>query len=1154
MMADKMRILYVDDEPTLLEIGKLFLEKSVNFSVTIIDSASAALNLLKTEQFDAIISDYQMPDMDGLEFLKQVRLYHGGIPFILFTGRGREEVVILALNNGADYYLQKGGNPQAQFAELSHKTRTAVERRITDRAFKESEEKFRVLADTSPVGIAVLQGDRDVYINDYAAQMSGYSKEELCSMNFWEMIHPDFQDMIKERGLGRQRGEAVPTKYEVKYLTRSKEARWAYLSSGSIIYEGKPAVVVMLVDITERKTAEEELQASYEELAASEEEIQQQLNTLRESQQQIQKSEQDYRSILENIQDIYYRSDAEGNLILASPSLATLLGYSSVTELYGKDIAQTLYLHPEERKSFLAELENRRSVTNYEVTFKKRDGTPFIISTSSHEYFDADGNYLGVEGIFRDITERKQAEESLKKSENLYRTIFEMTGAATIIIEKDTTIAVANSGFASLSGFSIKELEGQKKWTEFVVKEDLERMKQYHYDRRNDPPSAPRVYEFRFVNRSGEIRHCIVHVGVIHGTTRSVASVVDITKRVEIEQTLKESENLYRTIFNNTGAATIIIAPDTTILLANDGWVKITGVPREEQENKKSWTVFIDKDDVERMKQYHYARRNDPTLAPKVYECKLIDAKNTVHTCFVYVDMIPGSKNSVASLVDITERVHAEELYETIFENTGIAMVILEEDTTISRINDEMEKIWGYTKEETEGQMKWPQLIVQEDLPKMLEYHHRRRTDPDSAPKNYEFRFIHKNGEIRHAFLSAAMIPGTKKSVISIRDITEFKKTEQALRESEAIYQLLEAQLPDYVIIHDGETIVFVNTEGARLMGKTPEQIVGTSVLSYVAPEYHDLIKKNIGLRHRGIPVEPYEIVLYGPSMEQRWVMVRATPIPNRDKPTMLSVLTDFTNRKRAEEALRESEEKYRTIIDNMQDLFYRTDLQGNVTMASPRGAILAAWPSPDHMIGLNVTRDVYADPTEREQFLAVLAEKGEVNDYPLTLKAGDGTIRHATASSHFYYDAQGKVLGVEGILHDVTERLRAEEALRQANKKLNLLSGITRHDINNQLNALMAYLGLLEEMQHDPTLNEYCQNAATAAGRISTMIRFMKEYEEIGVHAPAWQDMQRLVNIAAKQAPHEQVQVKNDLPARTEVFADTLLAKVFFNILDNAV
>ena len=219
------------------------------------------------------------------------------------------------------------------------------------------------------------------------------------------------------------------------------------------------------------------MQASYEQMAAAEEELQAQVSALEDSQQQIQKSEQDYRNILENIQDVYYRSDAEGNLILASPSLATLLGYSLVSDLYGKSIAKTLYYNPGEREKVLSDIQKNGAVTNYEVTFKKQDGTPVIVSTSSHKYFDSDGNYLGIEGIFRDITAQKRAEESLKKSEDLYRTIFEMTGAATIIIEKDTTIALANSGFAKISGFSIEELEGRKRWTEFVVREDLQRMK-----------------------------------------------------------------------------------------------------------------------------------------------------------------------------------------------------------------------------------------------------------------------------------------------------------------------------------------------------------------------------------------------------------------------------------------------------------------------------------------------------------------------------------------------------------------------------------------------------------------------------------------------------------------------------------------------------
>ncbi|MGB8821406.1 MAG: response regulator, partial [Methanoregula sp.] len=122
-------VLYVDDEPALLEIARLFLEESKEFVVDTQCSAQEALESLKSRHYDAIISDFQMPGMDGLEFLKRLRSEGNDTPFIIFTGRGREEIVIDALNSGADFYLQKGGEPQSQFAELRSKISQAISRR-----------------------------------------------------------------------------------------------------------------------------------------------------------------------------------------------------------------------------------------------------------------------------------------------------------------------------------------------------------------------------------------------------------------------------------------------------------------------------------------------------------------------------------------------------------------------------------------------------------------------------------------------------------------------------------------------------------------------------------------------------------------------------------------------------------------------------------------------------------------------------------------------------------------------------------------------------------------------------------------------------------------------------------------------------------------
>jgi len=122
-------VLYVDDEPDLLQIGKIFLEDSGTIDVETTLSGHDGLEKISAGKYDAVISDYQMPGMDGIEFLKSIRKSGNSIPFILFTGKGREEVVMQALNGGADFYLQKGGDPQVQFTELVHYIYRAVERK-----------------------------------------------------------------------------------------------------------------------------------------------------------------------------------------------------------------------------------------------------------------------------------------------------------------------------------------------------------------------------------------------------------------------------------------------------------------------------------------------------------------------------------------------------------------------------------------------------------------------------------------------------------------------------------------------------------------------------------------------------------------------------------------------------------------------------------------------------------------------------------------------------------------------------------------------------------------------------------------------------------------------------------------------------------------
>jgi DNA-binding response OmpR family regulator/PAS domain-containing protein len=157
--AEEIRVLYVDDEPSLLEVTKEFLQMEGGMTVETSDDAQAVLVNLNKQHFDVIISDYQMPTMDGLSFLKAVREKGDGVPFILFTGKGREDVAIQALNNGADFYLQKGGDPIVQFKELRNIVKQLHKRSEAERMVTTREEQLEMLYHASQQLYATLDLD-----------------------------------------------------------------------------------------------------------------------------------------------------------------------------------------------------------------------------------------------------------------------------------------------------------------------------------------------------------------------------------------------------------------------------------------------------------------------------------------------------------------------------------------------------------------------------------------------------------------------------------------------------------------------------------------------------------------------------------------------------------------------------------------------------------------------------------------------------------------------------------------------------------------------------------------------------------------------------------------------------------------------------------
>jgi PAS domain S-box-containing protein len=241
-----------------------------------------------------------------------------------------------------------------------------------------------------------------------------------------------------------------------------------------------------------------------------------------------------------------------GDFLAANRHLAEMLGYSE-HELTSRGLAE--YTHPEDRLALAFLLEQMREqgvrAAQREMRLSHRFGHLVWALMKCTLAPAIQGQPPHLVCLFLDVTRQRQAEAALLESEEKYRTIFETSGSAMLIIEEDTRVSLANSEFMALTGASREALERQPSWTGYIAAEDVPRMLAYHKLRRTDPRTAPRSYETRVIDAQGKPRPCLATVGVIPGTSRSVASLLDLTElkraeaeRIRLEEDLRQAQKM----------------------------------------------------------------------------------------------------------------------------------------------------------------------------------------------------------------------------------------------------------------------------------------------------------------------------------------------------------------------------------------------------------------------------------------------------------------------------------------------------------------------------------------------------------------------------------------------------------------------------------
>jgi len=392
LKSSTIRVLHVDDEETQLKYAKALLEMAdESIHVESVISPEDALRLLKTEAYDCVVSDFQMPSLDGIEFARRIREF-SDIPIIIYTGRGSEEVAEAAFTVGVNDYMRKETHPN-HYQVLTRRIRAAVEKHQTENALKKSEGKYRSLVQNSRDGVLVFTGSELVYANQQAAALHGCSSvEELMKVGPSNLLHPEDREWIEERSLARQRGEDVPPISEFRLALPDGTVRTVQSSSSVIEYSGKTSTLAFLRDITERKRIETELQDS----------------------------EERWRSLVELAPDGIMTVDLKGFITMINDAFVKLTGFSR-EEIVGKHFTRLGTLRARDIPIYVklfASLVKGDIPPSYEFIFRRKDGSERW-AEAQFRLIETAEKKRELLAIVRDVSERKRMEEELIEAERM---------------------------------------------------------------------------------------------------------------------------------------------------------------------------------------------------------------------------------------------------------------------------------------------------------------------------------------------------------------------------------------------------------------------------------------------------------------------------------------------------------------------------------------------------------------------------------------------------------------------------------------------------------------------------------------------------------------------------------------------------------------
>lgn len=770
---------------------------------------------------------------------------------------------------------------------------------------------------------------------------------------------------------------------------------------------------------------------------------------------------------------------------------------------------------------------------------------------------------------------------------------FDCFPVATVIIEEDGTISRANARFCEMCGFTAADIEGVKNWREFINPDDYERLASYHREILRPGGLAPSVSSFVFTGRDRAALPCHLRAGKIPGSTRTVVSITDATIQKKLEGLLRSNEERYRQMVNHVSVGLFKTRPDPPgkclwanpaligmygcVSLADFARVPVLSYYADPADRDRFLTILATEGEVQNFEVLHKKKDGTPfwirlTAFPKYSPDGSIEwiegTIEDINACRVAISSCEEKAGFLTDMVDSA---------------LGTGLICTDLSGTITLFNRGAEILLGYTADDVVGKTT-PLIFCSESelaarSETLSEEAGRVITDFEiltyllaSAPcHEQEWTWEKKDGAAISVHVTISRIRskgGNERGyLISAKEITDQKQLEEVFRSSALQMSGVIYNLPDATFAIDAEgKVIAWNRAMEDTTGISATDILGKGNFEYALPFYGerrplliDLLDEPderirgwgfSAIRRKGNAVTA-ETPTIDPSNTLRILWGLAAPIFDAEGNRIGAIesIADVTERRKRETALEDNVVKFRKILDNTGAATAIIEEDDTISYINPEFGRTLGYVREEIERKKKWTEFVVPEDVRT---MEGVWKRADLDDSPvrheLRFIRWDGEVRNGYLTITRIPDTHKIVVA----LLDVTDKVRAESALQEANRKLNFLNSITRHDILNHLTVLKGNLELSIEEATEPRQKEVLKKELAAADAIQSLITITRDYQDLGISPPEWQDLRWVILKSIEGIRFEDITLLVDIEG-VEVFADLQLRRVFSDLFRNA-